>query len=528
MEDIKEFLRGIFDTSLWPRRWVCGEWSDFHGWLYIISDFLIGLAYIGIPIVIASYVLKRDKDVQFRAIFWLFFAFILLCGFTHFMDVVIFWWPAYRLSAVIKFLTAVVSLGTLYALYKILPELMALKTAGEFQREISQRIKAEEELVEKNKEINRTVEELQKSQEQVRFLNKSLEERMYFLAESMPIMVWTADAGGNVDYFNGRYLDFTAKSMEQLKGLDWLHTIHRDDLEITKNAWELAVKNRSFYTVEHRIKRYDDLYHHFVAYGNPMLDEHDNIIMWVGGSIDINERKLAEQYLINSHEELKKLNSELDSFVYSISHEFRAPLSNIMGMTYVGKSAGDILFKNNVFLKIQHAAKTLDGYITNLLDYSRNARLPVDKKEIDFTAIINKCWESYQFLNIEKQVILKKNVTTDVAFFADEKRIEIIFNNLISNAIKYCDLSKPEPCIGITVKVEREEATIAIEDNGIGIEQKQLNRVLEMFFRASEHSQGSGLGLYIVKELVGRLKGNLKIISKPGVGTTVVLKFLNG
>jgi two-component system, chemotaxis family, sensor kinase Cph1 len=167
MNEFTEFLKGIFDTSLWPRRWACGEWSDFHGWLYIISDFLIGLAYTGIPIVIAIYIVKKDKYVQFRMVFWLFFAFILLCGLTHFMDATIFWWPAYRLSAVIRFATAIVSLGTLFALYKLMPEVLNLRTSAEFQTELLQRIKAEEELIKKNDEISR--------------LNKILETRMYFL-----------------------------------------------------------------------------------------------------------------------------------------------------------------------------------------------------------------------------------------------------------------------------------------------------------------------------------------------------------
>ncbi len=129
MEEVIEFIKGIFDTTLWPRRWACGEWSDFHGWLYIISDFSIGLAYTGIPIIIGAYILKRYRDIQFRYVLWLFFAFILLCGLTHFMDAIIFWWPAYRLSAIIRFSTAIVSIGTLIALYKLLPEAFSLKTA---------------------------------------------------------------------------------------------------------------------------------------------------------------------------------------------------------------------------------------------------------------------------------------------------------------------------------------------------------------------------------------------------------------
>jgi two-component system, chemotaxis family, sensor kinase Cph1 len=153
MRDITDFFGGIFDTSLWPRRWRCGEWSEFHGWLYILSDLMIGLAYTGIPLIIMAYLIKKEKAVPFPHLFFLFGAFIFFCGLTHFMDATIFWWPAYRLSAILRFATAIVSIVTLYALFKILPDAFSLKTSIEFENELSQRKQAEAELKLKNKEM---------------------------------------------------------------------------------------------------------------------------------------------------------------------------------------------------------------------------------------------------------------------------------------------------------------------------------------------------------------------------------------
>jgi PAS domain S-box-containing protein len=527
MEELKDFLKGIFDTSLWPRRWACGEWSDFHGWLYIVSDFFIGLAYTGIPIVIATYVLKKDKDVQFRGIFWLFFAFILLCGFTHFMDATIFWWPAYRLSAVIRFATAVVSIGTLFALYKIMPTILEMKTSAEFQAELFQRIKAQEELIEKNEEITKKVEELRISQAQVTELNERLEKRMYFLAESMPLLVWTTDAAGNADFFNKKFIEYSGKGLEELKGSGWLQLINPEDLGATERAWEIAVQNKTFYSIEHRLQRHDGVYHYFITYGDPMLDENGEVLVWVGASVDIDERKMSEQYLLNSHDELKKLNTELDSFVYSISHDLRAPLTNIMGMANVGKGEDDVVLKNEVFNKIQYSAKRLDDYILSVLDYSRNSRLELKMDKINFEGLISQVWENYQYLENTSKIVLKINLKAEAIFYSDTKRLEAIFNNLISNAIKYTDLKKKEPCITVSLEVNKEEATIIIEDNGIGIEQEQLTKVFEIFYRASEAAYGSGLGLYIVKEVVEKLGGKLKAKSEPGVGTSFIIKLPN-
>ncbi|HEX8376630.1 MAG TPA: HAMP domain-containing sensor histidine kinase [Pedobacter sp.] len=141
---IVDFFSNIFSTELWPARWHCGSWSDFHGWLYIISDLMIWGAYFAIPLLLFRLISKRT-DLPFPKIFWLFISFILLCGLTHLMDAVIFWWPAYRLSAVIRFVAGVVSLFTVYALYKILPLVYTLRTAKQLEIEIEQRKQAEEE-----------------------------------------------------------------------------------------------------------------------------------------------------------------------------------------------------------------------------------------------------------------------------------------------------------------------------------------------------------------------------------------------
>jgi two-component system, chemotaxis family, sensor kinase Cph1 len=140
---LKEFFLGIFDTSYWPPRWYCGTWTDFHGWLYIFSDLFIWAAYFAIPFLLFRIINKR-KDIPFPRIIWLFIAFILLCGTTHLIDAVIFWWPAYRLSALIRFITAVVSIFTVYALYKILPMVYNLRTLGQLEVEIEKRKKVEQ------------------------------------------------------------------------------------------------------------------------------------------------------------------------------------------------------------------------------------------------------------------------------------------------------------------------------------------------------------------------------------------------
>jgi signal transduction histidine kinase len=138
------FFSKLLNTSDWPARWHCGTWTDFHGWLYIISDIFIWGAYFAIPVLLFR-ILNKRREVPFLKIFWLFIAFILLCGTTHLIDAIIFWWPAYRLSALVRFFTAVVSVTTVFALYKILPAVYRLRTLAQLEFEIEERKKAEQE-----------------------------------------------------------------------------------------------------------------------------------------------------------------------------------------------------------------------------------------------------------------------------------------------------------------------------------------------------------------------------------------------
>jgi signal transduction histidine kinase len=151
MQQITDFFKGLVDTNLWPARWHCGTWSDFHGWLYIISDIMIWAAYFMIPVIILRYLTKKKPGILFHNAYILFAAFILLCGTTHFLDAVMFWVPMYRLNALVRFVTGVVSLLTVYHLIKLLPVAFKQKTNLELEREVERREEAERKLNEANK-----------------------------------------------------------------------------------------------------------------------------------------------------------------------------------------------------------------------------------------------------------------------------------------------------------------------------------------------------------------------------------------
>ncbi|WP_143544092.1 sensor histidine kinase [Rhodopirellula sp. MGV] len=149
----------VFDADGFPARWHCGSgWSDepYVGWMHVISDVVTWTAYLAIPVMLTLFVRKRN-DVVFPKIFWLFCAFIVSCGTVHLIEAIIFWWPVYRLSAVIKVFTALVSFATAIAMIRILPVAVTLPGLAavnkQLKREIQTRKETEAELAKMNQDL---------------------------------------------------------------------------------------------------------------------------------------------------------------------------------------------------------------------------------------------------------------------------------------------------------------------------------------------------------------------------------------
>jgi chemotaxis family two-component system sensor kinase Cph1 len=161
MDQVSDFFTGLLSAALWPARWYCGTWTDFHGWLYILSSLVICSAYFLIPVSLLYVLMKRKKDLAFPHLFTLFSLFILSCGVTHFFDAMVFWLPLYRLHALFLFITAVVSSITVVYLYKILPYALTFTSPQQLEKVVQQRTfelaQKNNDLIKLNKEMDNFV-----------------------------------------------------------------------------------------------------------------------------------------------------------------------------------------------------------------------------------------------------------------------------------------------------------------------------------------------------------------------------------
>ncbi len=167
-----DFFSNVLRTDLWPPRLNSGTWSDFHSWLFISSDLVIWLAFLLIPVILAYFIYKKRVDnPPFKHVVVLFIVFILACGFTHLLDAAIFWWPAYNLSALLRFITAAVSLFTVFSLFKVMPHVVELKSPEALERLVDERTRA---LKEANDQLNDEIMKRKHISESLRASNDEL------------------------------------------------------------------------------------------------------------------------------------------------------------------------------------------------------------------------------------------------------------------------------------------------------------------------------------------------------------------
>ena len=238
---------------------------------------------------------------------------------------------------------------------------------------------------------------------------------------------------------------------------------------------------------------------------------------------EITTRKKAEEKLQGTNQELSKRNTELDNFVYSVSHDLRAPIASVLGLINLAKKDVDVHMKDMYLDMILKSAIQQDHFIKEILDQSRNSRLEVKREEILFRPLIDETFNQLKFATNAGQPVERViKINQDQPFFSDRWRLKVILNNIISNAIRY--RNGRDPVIRVNVDITAFAASVAIEDNGKGIEKDHLPNIYKMFYRATDDGAGSGLGLYIVKEAIEKLNGHINIESEVGKGTTVKLQ----
>jgi PAS domain S-box-containing protein len=355
-----------------------------------------------------------------------------------------------------------------------------------------------------------------KKQEQERI--KKDETLFTQLFNTVPMAVVMLDEFGKVRMVNHGFNEMFGFELLELRGKNLNDFIVPDNLRHEGIDLNNLIASNKIICVETVRRKKDGKLINVILYGVPVLLESRAIGIY-GVYVDITQQKQVE-------EELKIRNIELDNFVYKVSHDLRAPLSSILGLVNLSRLPGNTDSPLEYINIIGKKIEDLDHFINDVLIHSKNLKLEVTIDRIDFEKIISRNFADLNYLEGATEVELTLE-HEGREFYSDPWRISEIFRNLVSNAIKYRQLGGAKPMVSVRTHVTRQQAEIVFTDNGIGIAQENLNRIFEMFYRAAEQSDGSGIGLYIVKNAVDKLNGTIDVASKLGFGTTFTIVLPN-
>jgi signal transduction histidine kinase len=525
-----EFFRNLFDTSSFPARWNCGEWSDFHGWFYIISDLMVWSAYFAIPAIILSYIYKRN-DVRFHRIYFLFAAFILSCGSTHLIDAAIFWVPMYRLSALSLFITGVVSWTTVFYLVKLLPNALSLRTAEDLEVEVEHRIKVEEELKNKLRQLNeaQAVARMGSWEWEVATNHLSWSDELY-----------------NVYDISG--------SSEEISFEGFLGYVHPEDREFVSNAIGQAAEEKRFPDFYHRIVTPKGNIKILHAKGNIILGSDGEIIKMIGTGQDVTDQKKAEYELVYKSRELQEANKELQKFAYVASHDLQEPLRKIktfISLLEPRLAAFDDEKSNHYIRKMDGSVTRMQNLMHDILNFTRISTAAVEFKKTDLNVVVENVLVDMETSILSSQAKISVHPLPEIS--VSESQWGQLFQNLLSNAIKYVKPGSP-PVIDISSKIltgaelppdspmksqykfkewdenyywNREKfCSVIVRDQGIGIDAEYYTKIFEAFQRLHTLSQyeGTGIGLAICKKIVDHHHGTIFVESNmDGTFFTVIV-----
>ena len=528
MNQVTEFFSKLFYDSGFPPRWHCGKWTDFHGWLYIISDLMIWGAYFAIPTIIIRYI-TRKQEARFQRVYFLFASFILACGTTHLLDAITFWYPAYRLNALVRFGTGVVSWLTVFHLVKLLPVAFSLKTAEQLENEVLHR-----EDVELQLKIN----------------NKLLNEAQ----EIAKLGHWHWDVQANkINWSDTLMKIYGAAPGDDLTYELFIERVHPEDRDDVNALITQAFQTKKFDEFYHRIQLPDGTVKTMHSKGDVILDQKGEVKYMFGTGQDVTEAKEVEQQLLAKSQELELTNQELEKFASIASHDLREPLRKII--TFAGmldNEFKDVLGgKGRTYLeKMVNSSERAQNLIDDILEFSSLSAGNVNFGPVKLNTVVEQVLSDIEVLVNNTGAEIKADPLP--AIDGIESQLGLLFQNLITNAIKFGKDDLP-PQINIHASIVKGNelpedyvkdkkphfsilhnsrfwdhekfCRITVADNGIGFDEAYLDRIFSLFQRlhCKQTYEGTGIGLAICKKVVDIHHGVITAKSKPGEGATFII-----
>jgi PAS domain S-box-containing protein len=387
-------------------------------------------------------------------------------------------------------------------------------------------------VVKQNVLLDRTSEELVR-QQAARLVVEQAAAEVSRVLEGIPQIAWTADPDGTITYFNRRWFDYVGEeyaSAEQLAS-----HMHPDDFETGIPQWLRSLATGQTLDVELRIRSASGEYRWMLVRALPSLNEQGEIMQWIGTYTDIHEQKLAleridlaQNLLRDNFEELTRVNVDLDNFIYTASHDLRAPITNIEGLVQalVSELPAEAAPQSQVALILrlmQDSVERFQRTIDQLTDVSKLQREHGAAAErVPLAAVVEDVRLDLEPLIQALGAEVRVELMDCPPFPLSEKNLRSVVYNLLSNALKY-HAPERRPQVQLRAWCEDHHLLLMVQDNGLGLDPAGQRKLFGMFQRLHDHVEGSGIGLYMVKRVVENAGGRIEVKSKLGVGSTFLV-----
>ncbi|MGN7810838.1 PAS domain-containing sensor histidine kinase [Flavobacterium sp. 22076] len=374
------------------------------------------------------------------------------------------------------------------------------------------------------------------SQKEVQQIINESAENFRQLADLVPQIIWTSRPDGFIDYYNKRWYEYTNLKENEYGDSSWISVLHPDDVELVKDNWYESIQSGNFYQLEFRLK--DSVtgeYRWFLSKAVPIRDASGAITKWFGTCTDIHEQKTATEkleVLINERtRELQRSNEDLQQFAHVASHDLKEPVRKIK--TFISRLEDNLEGKLDDSAKkfidrIHVASDRMFNMIEGVLAYSKINADQQKPTVVDLNEVLK---------NIETDLEVSLQKTGGEIYYDNLPVLEgaqvllyQLFYNLINNSIKFAKDDVPVK-VKLSSKIIKQQdndfAVITVEDNGIGFNENQAERIFETFTRlnSKDSYEGTGLGLSLCKKIVERHAGTITASGSPynGAVFTIVL-----
>lgn len=535
-----EFLRTLLSPNDFMPHGFCYSWNAGLVWLHVISDSLIALAYLSIPVTLVYFIRKR-RDLPFHWMFVCFGVFILTCGATHAMEVWTLWHANYWLSGAVKVVTAVASLTTAVLLVKLIPQALALPSPEELRREIAERTQAQLELAQAKSNLElrveertaelaaanqiltqeilrraKTEEELRGSEERFRLLIEGV--RDYAILSLTPtgyITSWNVGAehikGYQADEIIGQHFSrfYTEEDLERGRPQTALVTA-MDEGRSEDEGWRVRKDGSRFWA-------------NVVI--TPLRDQEGKLIGFSKITRDLSERKQTENVVQAARSELARMArvTTVGELTASVAHEINQPLAAIVNNAnactrMLANQSPDIEELREAIADIAQSATRASEIVSHTRAFFK--KTTQDKAQIDLNQIIHEVLSLTAAEAEKNHVAVQTELATGLPpVLGARVELQQVVLNLVMNGIEAMTSVKEERKLHISSQPQEPgKVLVTVQDSGGGLDPQHAVHIFDSFFTTKP--EGMGMGLPISRSIVEAHGGQLKLVPMPRQGAT--------